>query len=140
MKTLMSVLFGCARVAGLVGVLISGCASAPLTETSVTPSVLQQEGSLWDGRSVEVVGWITVEPESYNLWTSKKDMRQGRTIHCVSLASANSEKYFDRAAELNRRKVRVVGKFVRDIVGASRTIRFAACSRAALEPESISLL
>ena len=92
----------------------------------------------FDGKVVRVVGWITVESEDANLWSSAKDMRSSRTIHCVSLE--NFGRFWEQRGQLTRRRVIVTGLFRKDVVLDSGALRFAACSQSAIEPISITVL
>lgn len=122
-------------VAVLVSLLLAGCASIQPDPGALTPTQLRQSSSLYDGKQVTVVAWMTLGHEDANLWTDAQDMNSRRTIHCVSLE--NFDDLLEAKGALNGHRVELTGTFRKDVVGESGTIRFSACSRSALEPTSV---
>lgn len=122
----------------LAAVVLSGCHARKETSNSLTPTQLRAEPTVFDGKKIVLHAWVTLETEDANLWTDKKDMDSGRTIHCVSLS--NYERFLPEKNSLNRRLVEIEGTFRKDVVGDTGEVRFAACSRTAVEPISIRTL
>lgn len=122
----------------LLAVATSSCASAGQVERTLTPTSLRSSAETFDGKVVTITAWITLDPEDANLWSSERDMDTSRTIHCVSLE--NFDPFWERRHEINRHRVEVTGMFHKDVVLDSGTVRFAACSKSAIEPASIRLL
>lgn len=123
--------------AAMLGTVIS-CAIDKSVVTILTPTTIRSSIGKLDGKKVTLVAWIVLESEDANLWTSREDMTNIRSIHCISLEKF--DQFWKQRSRLSRHRVQVTGTVREDVVGDSGTIRFAACSRSAIEPISISIL
>lgn len=118
--------------------LIVSCATTEPNLPKITPTMLRSSLDEFDGKVVTVEAWITLESEDANLWSSAADMQSSRTVHCVSLE--NFDRFWAQRGQLARRRVMVTGLFRKDVASDSGTLRFAACSKSAIEPTSITVM
>jgi hypothetical protein len=93
-------------------------------------SALVADPALYDGKRVRVAGWVTLEPESYNLWESPGFQDGFDTDHCISLQ--NYERFWSKESKFNRRWVVASGVFYADATGGRPMVRLNACSKLAL--------
>ncbi|MCC2962523.1 hypothetical protein LK540_19015 [Massilia sp. IC2-278] len=87
----------------------------------------------YDGKTVTIKGWATIQREFYGIWASQADYENRVWRHCIALLNLYADDGKNKA--LNQSDVLVTGVFSRD---SSRTkhgrpiVRLGACNEAGI--------
>ncbi|WP_429242099.1 hypothetical protein [Luteibacter sp. 621] len=96
----------------------------------VTVDTLNQSPERFDGRRVEVDGWVVIGDEARYLVSSKSAIRDIRSATCLSVI--NGAGLDAREKELNGKHVVLTGTF-RSNVFKDQVIRLGLCGKTALD-------
>ena len=115
--------------------LFASCAASS-NDRVLNPSQLNKNLEIYDGQTVLVEGFLVVQiGKSSSLWDSKKRYSQDNDLdHCITLR--NSDVLLDVLSEINNTKVKLSGKFKKDIVG--NAINLNVCNSSGVEITSLA--
>lgn len=123
----------------LCGIVLTGCSIRKVRSPLLSPSELNTNVANYNGRTVEMRGYISLAPEGHILYESKKIFSEfGREIdanrkdfdpnkyekYCLTIA--NAAFLFRNEDTVNRKTLIVRGKFIDDYLGPD-IIDLGAC-------------
>lgn len=121
----------------VVMAIAGGCVTEPSTRSSDDPLFvsLMSEPNVYDGRQIEISGYLILESEARQLWSSKaaSERGSGRT-DCLTLT--NTDAVLGRTTNVHR-KVTVTGVFRKNITPPG-VVDLGSCNERGIELLSVA--
>lgn len=115
----------------LAVLLFSGCVTTE-EPAGVKPSDLNKAPSQYDGKRVDITGWMILESEEVALWDTRADRDSNQDPdRCVSLLVPKS--ILQSLAPLNRSAVLISGVFHKSVEDFKPTMFTGLCNVSAIE-------